>query len=36
MPPFVYLIAHPNANLSQADKDAFIRGLIATFGRGGG
>ena len=35
MPPFVYLIAHPNANFSQADKDAFIRGLIATFGRGG-
>lgn len=35
MPPFVYLIAHPNANFSQADKDAFIRGLIATFGPGG-
>ncbi|MGZ8563051.1 MAG: heme-binding domain-containing protein [Candidatus Limnocylindria bacterium] len=35
MPPFVYLIAHPNANFSQADKDAFIRGLIATFGAGG-
>lgn len=36
MPPFVYLILHPNANLSQSDKDAFIRGLIATFGGGGG
>ena len=36
MPPFVYLIAHPNANFSQADKDAFIRGLIATFGPAGG
>jgi hypothetical protein len=35
MPPFVYVIAHPNASFSQADKDAFIRGLIATFGRGG-
>lgn len=35
MPPFVYLIAHPEANFSQADKDAFIRGLIATFGGGG-
>lgn len=35
MPPFVYLILHPGANLAQADKDAFIRGLIATFGPGG-
>jgi hypothetical protein len=32
MPPFQYLIAHPEANLSAADKAAFIDGLIATLG----
>jgi hypothetical protein len=32
MPPFQYLLAHPEARLSEADKAAFIEGLIATFG----
>jgi hypothetical protein len=36
MPPFVYILTHPDANFSEADKAAFIRGLIATFGGGGG
>jgi Haem-binding domain len=40
MPPWIYLLAHPEANFSEADKTAFINGLIATFGgesgRGGG
>jgi len=31
MPPFQYLLGHPEANLSEADKAAFIQGLIATF-----
>lgn len=38
MPPFTYLIAHPEARLSDADRAAFLQGLIATFGgaEGGG
>jgi len=32
MPPFQYLLAHPEARLSEADKAAFIDGLVATFG----
>jgi len=32
MPPFRYLLAHPEARLSDADKAAFIQGLIATLG----
>jgi hypothetical protein len=36
MPPFQYLLAHPEARLSDADKAAFIKGLAATFGGGGG
>jgi hypothetical protein len=32
MPPFQYQLAHPEARLSDADKAAFIEGLIATFG----
>ena len=36
MPPFVYVILHPDANLSDADKQAFIQGLTATFGGEGG
>lgn len=36
MPPFTYLIAHPEARLSDADKAAFISGLTATFGGEGG
>jgi hypothetical protein len=31
MPPFQYLLAHPEASLSDADKAAFIKGLSATF-----
>jgi heme-binding protein len=31
MPPFQYLLAHPEARLSEADKAAFIDGLVATF-----
>ncbi len=34
MPPFQYLLAHPEARLSDADKAAFIQGLRATFGSG--
>jgi len=32
MPPFQYMLAHPEARLSDADKAAFIKGLIATLG----
>ncbi|HEX8681539.1 MAG TPA: heme-binding domain-containing protein [Ardenticatenaceae bacterium] len=32
MPPFRYVIAHPEANLSDAEREALIRGLLATFG----
>jgi len=35
MPPFSYLIAHPEANYNDADRAAFLQGLIATFGGGG-
>jgi hypothetical protein len=31
MPPFRYILAHPEARLSDADKAAFIQGLSATF-----
>ena len=34
MPPFQYLLAHPEARLSDADKAAFIQGLSATFNSG--
>ena len=30
MPPFQYMLAHPDARLSEADKAAFIEGLTAT------
>jgi len=36
MPPFSYLLTHPNANFSDADRTAFMNGLIATFGGAGG
>jgi heme-binding protein len=40
MPPWFYTIAHPNARLSAAEKDALIRGLSATLAasppKGGG
>lgn len=32
MPPWFYLPAHPEAKLSDADRDALIAGLVATFG----
>jgi len=32
MPPFQYVILHPDASLSGADRQAFIDGLVATFG----
>jgi mono/diheme cytochrome c family protein len=34
MPPFTYTLTHPSAKLSAADRAAFIRGLVATFGGG--
>ena len=40
MPPASYLVLHPDARLSDADRQALIDGLIATFsgegGEGGG
>jgi mono/diheme cytochrome c family protein len=36
MPPKVYLIGHPEARLSDAERKAFAMGLDATFGRGRG
>jgi hypothetical protein len=36
MPPFIYVIAHPEASFSDADRAAFLKGLIATFGAEGG
>ena len=35
MPPFQFMIMHPGARLSDAQKAALIQGLIATFGTGG-
>jgi cytochrome c551/c552 len=32
MPPWLYLIAHPEAKLSDAEESTLIRGLVATFG----
>lgn len=32
MPPFFYLPAHPEARLTDAEKEKLIKGLIATFG----
>jgi mono/diheme cytochrome c family protein len=32
MPPFSYALTHPEVRLSAAARDAFIRGLVATFG----
>jgi len=36
MPPFQYVVLHPDASLSDADRRAFIAGLRATFGGEGG
>lgn len=33
MPPFFYLPAHPEANLSDSEKQELIDGLVATFGK---
>lgn len=32
MPPAAYLLIHPEARLSAADRDRFVQGLKATFG----
>ncbi|UCH79744.1 MAG: heme-binding domain-containing protein [Nitrospiraceae bacterium] len=34
MPPWFYIISHPEARLSEDDKKVFIKGLLATFGKG--
>ena len=36
MPPQIYLIMHPEARLTDAEKQALIAGLNATLGSGGG
>ncbi|HQV71153.1 MAG TPA: heme-binding domain-containing protein [Thermoflexales bacterium] len=36
MPPPVYMPLHPEAKLTGAARDEFIKGLQATFGSGGG
>ena len=36
MPPWDYRLMHPEANLSDADKQALIDGITATFGAGEG
>jgi mono/diheme cytochrome c family protein len=36
MPPWIYTVTHPAAKLSDADREALITGLIATFGGEGG
>jgi mono/diheme cytochrome c family protein len=36
MPPYVYRPAHPDARLSDAERESLIRGLVATFGDEGG
>ncbi len=32
MPPTLYTFLHPSARLSASDKEAFVQGLVATFG----
>ena len=32
MPPFYYLPLHPEARLTPAEKEEFVRGLVRTFG----
>jgi hypothetical protein len=36
MPPWDYLVLHPEARLSDADRQALIDGIVATFGAGEG
>jgi len=33
MPPWFYLISHPEAKLTEHETKEFIKGLVATFGR---
>ena len=33
MPPFYYTLTHPEARLTDAEKQELIRGFVATFGR---
>ena len=35
MPPWYYLLAHPEARLSDPDRGALVLGLVATFGEEG-
>ena len=32
MPPWYYLPPHPEARLTKAERDEFVRGLVLTFG----
>jgi len=34
MPPWVYLLGHPEAKLNDSEKAELVNGLIATFGTG--
>lgn len=34
MPPSFYVVGHPEAKVSGSEKDAFVKGLSATFGGG--
>ncbi|MBI5877789.1 MAG: heme-binding domain-containing protein [Chloroflexi bacterium] len=36
MPPAMYVVIHPDAVLSNADRQALLKGLTATFGVGHG
>jgi hypothetical protein len=33
MPPVLYRLAHPNAQLSEAETQALVQGLVATIGQ---
>ena len=33
MPPWFYLIPHPEAKLTENEKREFVKGIVATFGR---
>jgi mono/diheme cytochrome c family protein len=32
MPPWFYVLLHPEAELSESEREAFTNGLVATFG----
>jgi len=34
MPPWFYLLGHPEAKLSESEKNQLVQGLTATFGEG--